>query len=233
MLKRLFIIVIIVASLALSKTAYTESESVLGDMTKKFKRGAINTFTGWLEFPIQIVKGYKEGFVYDNENKVRGLLGGVYDGITHSLGRTLSGIADMVTFWAANPQENINSGIPFDAEYAWEEGVPHNMFDPNFTDAALMPIVNKFLRGAGNTLFGFIEVPNQTKKGISRGTPTAGTLKGLWFWCSREISGVYDIATTLLPNPEYTVGVSFDEEWPWESFIDPFAKEETEEEDKE
>ena len=111
--------------------------------------------------------------------------------------------------------------------------MPHNLFDPTFTDATLTPVVNKFLKGVGNTLFGFMEVPNQIKKGIYRGTPTTGALKGLWFWGSREISGVYDIVTTPLPNPEYTVGICFDEEWPWESFTDPLAKEKDEEGKKE
>ena len=109
-------ILIIIALLFFLRTVYAETDTALEGMTKKFKRGVVNTFTGWIEFPMQIVKGYKEGFMYDGENKVLGLVCGIYGGITHSLGRTLSGITDMVTFWAANPEDNINSGIPFDAE---------------------------------------------------------------------------------------------------------------------
>ncbi|GAJ02547.1 unnamed protein product, partial [marine sediment metagenome] len=44
-----------------------------------------------------------------------------------------------------------------------------------------------------------------------------GITKGLWYWCSREVSGISDIATWLFATPEDTAGVSFDEEWTWDA----------------
>jgi len=198
----------------------SEKENVLGSMQAKLGRGVVNTFTGWMEFPYQIVKGFNDGFMGEGKNKLFGVIFGGMKGIAYGAGRTTSGLADLVFFWAANPRDNIYVGIPLDAEYAWEEGVSYDMFDPDFTEAAIRPMVNKLFRGVGNTLFGFVEVPQQIKKGFSRGAWDLGISRGLWFWMSREISGVVDIATVPCANPEYNVGVAFDEDMPWEVFFE-------------
>lgn len=217
MCKRLFGFLMAAVLLVFTATAHAASEDVLDGMVKKLRRGVINTFTGWLEFPAQIVKGYNEGFGGDENNKFLGMVVGVFDGVGHSVGRTFSGITEVAGFWAANPKDNRNVGIPLDAEYAWEEGEPYDIFDPNFTDAALKPVVNKFFRGLSNGLFGFIELPKQIVKGALGVSPEFCIFKGLWYWYSREISGLSDIATAPFVNPEDTMGVAFDEEWPWEA----------------
>ena len=210
-------VVLAVAIFAFSATASyaATGEELVEGMGKKLVRGVINTFTGWVEFPAQIIKGYNEGFMGDEDNKILGTIAGIFDGIGHSAGRTLSGLTDLVGFWAANPESNEGVGFPLDAEYAWEEGTPYNYFDPNFKDAALVPAGNKILRGAGNTFFGFVELPGQIVKGVANGAPDLGIIKGLWYWASREVYGLSELMTSLLPTPTDELGVAFDEKWPW------------------
>ncbi len=207
-------------------TAHAESEiahdqeGVLVSMKAKLARGIVNTFTGWMEFPYQIVKGFDEGFMGEEGNRLFGVVFGGMKGVTYALGRTASGIADTVFFWAASPRDNIYVGIPLDAEYAWEQGVSYDMFDPDFTEAAIRPMVNKLFRGAGNALFGFMEMPRQVKRSFSKGSWDMGISRGLWFWASREVSGIADIVTFPCANPEYNAGVPFDEDMPWEIFFE-------------
>jgi len=201
---------------ATAATANAASDEVLDNMMKKLQRGVINAFTGWIEFPVQVAEGFNEGFKGDENNKLFGVLFGVLDGVSHSAGRTISGVTDIIGFWAAGPENNENIGIPLDAEYAWEKGEPYDIFNPNFTDATLRPMVNKLFRGCGNGLFGFMELPYQINKGISEKAPDAGVLKGLWYWGSREISGISDVISAPFANPKDTIGITFDEKWQWE-----------------
>jgi len=195
-----------------------EKTDFLGPMTAKMKRGVINTFTGWAEFPIQIWKGYDEGFRGNRKDKFRGILFGIVDGVSHSVGRTASGLSDMLGYWAAEPESDAGVGVSLDGEYAWEKGEPYDGFDPDFTQAVIRPSVNKLFRGSGNLIFGFMELPNQITKGIKDKAPDRGVLKGLWFWASREVSGISDLLSAPFPNPHDNVGFKFDEEWPWEAF---------------
>jgi len=196
---------------------FSANESVFDGMKSKLGRGLVNTFTGWLEFPYQIAKGFRNGFMGKEDNKLFGVALGGIKGLAYGVGRTASGLSDTLFFWAADPSDNIYVGIPLDAEYAWEEGVSYDMFKPDFTEATIRPLVNKLFRGAGNTLFGFTEVPRQMGKG---GAWDMGISKGLWFWVSREISGIVDLATVACANPEYTAGTAFDEDMPWEVFFE-------------
>jgi len=68
--------------------------------------------------------------------------------------------------------------------------------------------------------FGVVEVPGQIVKGVKAGAPDLGIIKGLWYWFSREIDGVYDVVTCLVPNPEDTKALPFDEKWPWSALGD-------------
>ena len=65
-----------------------------------------------------------------------------------------------------------------------------------------------------------MELPGQVCKGISQKPAKLGIIKGLWYWASREVSGVSDVVTALFPNPEDTAGFAFDEKWPWDNFSD-------------
>lgn len=228
MYKRLFGVLIAVAFFVFTATAYAESGNVPESMVDKLKRGIINTFTGWVEFPAQIGKGYYEGFRGDKQNKLLGVAVGVFEGAGHAAGRTLSGVADVVGFWAAAPKDNKNIGIPLDSAYPWEMGKSYDIFDPNFIDAYLSPMVKKFFRGAGNTVFGFLELPNQIAKGLSEKKAEIGILKGLYYWSSREVSGISDIVSAPFANPEDNAGIHFDKEWSWDVVIKKAKPEENE-----
>ena len=199
-------------------------EQLFTGMGHKLLRGAINTLTGWVEFPVQINKGFKRGFAGNENNKVCGTIGGIFAGVWHTVGRTLSGVGDIAGFWAADPASNENVGIPLDAEYAWEEGTGYDLYKPNFGEATVQPIANKLGRGFGNALFGFVEFPGQIVKGIKNGAPDLGIVKGLWYWYSREIDGTFDICTFPLPNPKDTKALPFDEKWPWSALGDSMQK---------
>lgn len=203
---------------AFTTAAYAEWDEALEGMKEKAQRGLINALTGLAEFPYQIVKGYNEGFMGEEENRLFGVFFGAIKGIAYGIGRTSSGVADLAGFWTAAPVDNERVGLPLEAEYAWEEGEVYDIFYPDFIDATIAPMTNKFLRGAGNTIFGFVEIPQQIKKGISGGSWDLGITKGLWFWLSREFSGICDLATIPFANPEDSVGFTFDEKQGWETF---------------
>lgn len=192
---------------------YATTEELIGGMGTKFVRGVVNTFTGWIEFPVQIYKGYEK-------TSFPGALVGIFTGVWYGVGRTASGVIEMASFWAADPKDNDGVGIPLDAEYAWEEGTHHNPVDPNFMDATVAPMGNKLLRGAGQAIFGFVEVPGQILKGAREKAPDFGIIKGFWYWFSRDIDGIYDVCTFWLPNPRDTKGLAFDEKWPWSALGD-------------
>lgn len=154
------------------------------------------------------------------DDKIGGAIVGIFDGIGHSAGRTLSGVTDIVGFWAASPRTNEGAGLPLDAEYAWEEGEPYDLFDPDFKEATVMPVGKKLIRGLSNGLLGIVEIPGQIMKGVSEGAPDLGIVKGIWYFYSREVAGLSDIVTIILPNPEDTKGLAFDEEYPWEALVE-------------
>lgn len=216
--RNLAVIVIVYILVGVSTAAFASEANVLEGMKEKFWRGAVNTFTGWVEFPAQVYKGYHEGTPGEPENRIGGILFGLWDGIVHSAGRTLSGVFDLAGFWAADPKNNRGVGFPLDAELAWQEGRPYDMFHPDFQEGALDPTWNKLARGSSGLLGGFMEIPGQVAKGMDRGGALAGLGKGVWYGLSRGITGLGDLVTLLLPSPEETAGVAFDEEWPWDAF---------------
>jgi len=193
------------------------SEELLGGMGKKLVRGVVNTVTGWVEIPAQVYYGYKK-------DSFGGAFVGIFSGIWHGIGRTMSGAGDMVGFWAADPKNNDGIGIPLNAEYAWEEGAKYDLMKPSFPEATLNPIGNKLGRGLGNSLLGFLELPGQIFKGLKLHAPDLGIVKGLWYWYSRQIDGAVDVASCLFPNPKDTKALAFDEKWPWSALGDTLKK---------
>ncbi|NQT06729.1 MAG: exosortase system-associated protein, TIGR04073 family [Candidatus Omnitrophica bacterium] len=220
MFKGLTAIVIAIMLVSFATAAYASTDEFVEGMRNKLWRGAVNTLTGWVELPTQIIKGYSEGFMGDETGKVAGTVMGIFDGLCHFAGRTASGLVDLFGFWTANPVDNAGVGLPLDAEYAWEEGEPYDMFDPNLMDGGVKPIGKKLLRGAGNIFLGVAELPGQVIKGASEGAPDLGIIKGLWYWYSREVYGFSDIVTVLLPGTKDQVGMPFDEEYPWDALVD-------------
>ena len=84
---------------------------VVNGMANKLARGVANVATGWLEFPKQIVMTSKE------EGLAKGLLIGPIRGIGMTLGRTISGAGEALTFFIAYP----GFFDPyFDPSYVWQ-----------------------------------------------------------------------------------------------------------------
>ncbi len=214
MRKGLIVFVVAAVFLGLTQSAFAASDNLFDGMKAKLWRGLVNTFTGWVEIPVQIGKGYNEGFILDRDNKAFGAVQGLVEGLGHAAGRTGSGLVDLLAFWAANPESNEGVGIPLDAELAWEEGVSYDVIDPNFGEAGIKPMEKKLMRGVSNAFLGILEVPGQMKKV----NLVAGFFKGVWAFFSREIYGFKDIATFFLPTPADEVGIAFDEENPWDGF---------------
>ncbi|GFO54099.1 hypothetical protein GMSM_11060 [Geomonas sp. Red276] len=73
------------------------AQEVVDGMANKFARGVANIATGWLEFPKQIVNTSKE------EGVGKGIAVGPLKGIGMTLVRTISGVAETMTFFVSTP----------------------------------------------------------------------------------------------------------------------------------
>lgn len=62
----------------------------------KFSRGFANTVTGWVELPKEISNTSKES------NIGMGLTVGLAKGVMHTIGRTVVGVVELVTFFVPN-----------------------------------------------------------------------------------------------------------------------------------
>jgi len=217
---RLLALAVCLFLISASGSAEAASDELWNGMVQKFITGVVNTFTGWVEIPAQTVKGYNDGFMGDTENMVVGSIAGLVEGVYHGIGRTVSGVADMGTFWAADPEDYREVGIPLDSDYAWEEGTAYEYFQPDFSEATLVPMGNKLVRGLSNSFLGVVEVPGQIAKGVNEGAYDLGIVKGIWYFLSRQAHGAKDLTTFFLPNPVETKALAFDEEYPWEALTD-------------
>ena len=188
-------------------------------MADRAVRGFRNMFTGIVEVPMQIKKGYTDGVGFiDNEagSKTVGTVLGFFRGFSHAAGRMSSGGIELFGFWAVSPESNEGVGVPLDAEYAWEDGEKYSIFKPSFSEG-VKPIGRKLGRGIGNGFLGILEVPGQIKQGSADGNVAKGVAKGFWYWMSRSVYGFNNIMTSFVPNPEDNLGVHFEQEKPWEA----------------
>ncbi len=213
MKKSLLVVLVAAVFLTFAATASAATDNLLEGAKAKLWRGLVNTFMGWVEIPVQIGKGYENGFMDDKNNKAIGSICGLLKGAEHAIGRTVYGVIDVVGCLAANPESNEGVGFPLDGEKAWEMGEPHDYFEPTFTEGSIKPMEKKLARGASNAVLGILEVPGQIKNGDN---PAMGLVKGLWAFLSRELYGLADIVTILVPTPVEQLGVAFDEENPWD-----------------
>ena len=219
-MKRLTFIVVFLVSVFLSSATYAATaDEVLEGMGNKLIRGVVNILTGWVELPMQTYKGLKGDLPGCEDNPVVGTVCGLFKGIGHAVGRTAWGGVELVGFWAANPKDNVGIGIPLDGEYAWQMGEPYDCFDPSLQEATMKPMGQKLLRGLENGLLGFVELPGQIAKGVGEKAPDLGIIKGLWYWYSREVYGIGDLVTLILPIAEDNPGVVFDQEYPWDAMV--------------
>lgn len=216
------IVVLVLAILLMTSTAYAASDDVLEGMGKKAVRGAVNLVTGIVELPVQIYKGYNKGFEPIESkgwSKTVGTILGFFRGVGHAAGRMSWGALELFGFWALNPEDNIDVGIPLDAEYAWEEGEQYSIFEPTLGEG-IKPIGNKLWRGLANGFLGIAELPGQAMNGAYEGHPFIGLGKGVWYWFSREVYGIGEIFTCIVPNPKDNPGVAFPQEWPWDAIAE-------------
>ncbi|MFH1875337.1 MAG: hypothetical protein ABH865_00410 [Candidatus Omnitrophota bacterium] len=193
----------------MSSRAYA---SYIGASAEKAKQGIVNVFTGWLEVPYQVSKGWKSGFGEDENNKLLGGFLGVFRGLIHATGRTATGIYQVATFPLPNPKNNEGIGIPLDANQAWEEGTQYSL-----VNNGIQPIGKKAFRGFINTFFAIFEVPGQVAKGFEEDRPFIGLGKAVVFPIGRFSSGVYDLVTVLLPNSVEEYGYALEEKQPWDA----------------
>ncbi|NQT33026.1 MAG: hypothetical protein HQ594_05070, partial [Candidatus Omnitrophica bacterium] len=201
--------------LATTVVSYAQtSRDPVNGMGAKFGRGMVNTFTGFGEFPVQISKGWKNGFMGNENNKIGGVAAGFFLGLTHSLGRTFSGFSDLVGFWAADPLNTEELGIHLDSEYVWDKSTPEVTIKKNGFEA----MGKKAGMGFSNLLLGFLEIPGQFRQAAGMDEPSTGVMKGLWYFASREWDGMTQLLTAFLPTPADSVGYRLDQEWPWDAF---------------
>ncbi len=75
----------------------SNSESTVARIGNKLGRGIVNILTGWVEFPVQIVKRTK------SDGIGAGLTLGILEGVGMTVVRTLGGAVEVVTFLAPLP----------------------------------------------------------------------------------------------------------------------------------
>ena len=212
-------VISILAILTLVVSSNALAGEITDGMADRAVRGVKNLFTGILEVPFQIGKGYDKGVSFiDNEagSKTVGTVLGFFRGLGHAGGRMSSGAIELFGFWAASPEDNEGVGVPLDAENAWEEGTQYSIFEPNLSEG-VKPMGRKLCRGFTNGLLGIVEVPGQIKKGSEEGNLPKGIIKGFWYWGSRGVYGFGNIMSALVPNPPDNLGVHFEEEYPWDA----------------
>jgi len=217
---KIAILAFIMAIVFSCSAAEGATEDIMEGMWKKLSRGVVNVATGWLELPVQVVRGYKKAGEEEAGKNWVGALGGIFKGIGCAIGRTAWGAVELVGFWTVNPEDNEGVGMHLDAEYVWQEGRKdaYGIFYDKEKDVG--PLGEKLLRGLGNTIFGFAELPGQIGKGVENKYMDFGITKGLWFWASREVYGIADLLTLIFPTPEDNPGYYFEEEYPWDALAD-------------
>jgi putative exosortase-associated protein (TIGR04073 family) len=100
---------LLAAFMALSTYASVgHAEGYVSDVSSKFTRGFANLFTGIGEVPKNIA------YVSEKTNPVAGGPGGLVLGTLHTLGRTATGIFDIIT-------SPIPTASLIQAEYVWED----------------------------------------------------------------------------------------------------------------
>lgn len=218
---RKFAVVIVLLGLLASTTVNAANDKVIEGMAQKGVRGVINLFTGIVELPMQVYKGYNNGFgPIKNKacSKTVGTILGIFRGFGHAAGRTSWGGLELFGFWTANAPDNDGVGVPLDAQYAWEMGEQYSMFKPSLAEG-VKPIGRKLVRGLTDNFLGILELPGQVAKGAREKSLPKGVVKGVWFWFSRQAYGFAGIFTCLVPNPEDNPGYAFNGKWPWSALL--------------
>lgn len=194
-------------------------------MGNKALRGGIDLVTGIVELPMQIYKGYDNGFgPIKNKpaSKTVGTILGFFRGCGHSAGRVGHGARELFCFWSADQPSNEGIGVPFDAERSWEMGERYSIMKPTLKEG-VAPIGNKLTLGLANAFTGIVEIPNQVVKAQKDDTNTVvGAGKGFYFFISRTIYGATDVFALffLVPNHVETYGYPYSSKYSWGELSD-------------
>lgn len=107
------ILLFVILTTAPSSAAFfdTSPQEEIHGMSGKLVRGIANTATGWIELPKQIVVTYKE------DGAVRGIFVGPLKGVGMTIVRTLSGVAEIATFYLPVPEDYEPY---FKPEFSWQ-----------------------------------------------------------------------------------------------------------------
>jgi len=117
MLKIVFLILVVTimfsstAAMAQSDTALMHPEDAVAGISNKFVRGVANSATGFIEFPKQIYKTFRDDGFF------KSIFVGPLKGVGMTLVRTVGGVIDVSTCIVPYP----GSYEPyFEPEYAWQ-----------------------------------------------------------------------------------------------------------------
>jgi len=212
-MRKMLAVLIILSFLISVSSVYAKGPNYFEASVEKGKHGIINTFTGWLEVPGQVVKGLKNDSVNQKKNDFEGGLLGLVRGILHGVGRTASGILQLVTFMLPNHSDNEGVGVPLDTEYAWQkDGTRYCPLKDGFE-----PVNQKAARGVIDAVGGVLEFPVQLKNAAEQKNIKGGVIgicKAITYPIARIISGIFDLVTVVLPNDSKTYGYQFDSKHP-------------------
>lgn len=204
------LIFLVAALFLLSMPAYA---NYADKAIEKGKQGLANVITGWLEVPYQSLKGFRDGFGTSGGNKILGGFFGIFRGLVHAGGRTLTGVYEVVTFPLPNPKSNEGIGIPLDSQYVWEKGTQYSL-----VKEGMKPMGKKLLRGVVNAGLCWVDFPAQLGKGFSTGHPFKGMGKSILYPAGRLGSGLYEAVTFVLPNDAGSYGDPLTEKNSWDAF---------------
>ncbi|MFA6052510.1 MAG: exosortase system-associated protein, TIGR04073 family [Methylobacter sp.] len=89
--KHLFIACVLSSALLSAAPAYAEEHDYLSGFTCKLSQGLLNTATGVIELPKNIIN------ISNDENVFVGLTWGLVRGALHTVSRTVVGVAELIT----------------------------------------------------------------------------------------------------------------------------------------
>ena len=89
---KIFSILLVMLVVFCGSLARADGEQAFATPSEKLKSGATNVATGWIEIPKSVVNTTNESHIFF------GITGGLVKGIVNTVGRTLVGLNDVLTF---------------------------------------------------------------------------------------------------------------------------------------
>jgi hypothetical protein len=212
-------VMLVIGGSFLAGAAMAAEDVLVDGMAEKGTHGLVNIATGWMEFPMQVYKGYHAGIggiEHPEVSRPLGALSGVFRGVGHAVGRTGWGVIQLGGFWTRNPTDNKDLLLLYDSEYAWETGIRKPLRCPD-VDRGMEKVGHRIERGLRNFFGGPAEIPGQARKAHDQSIFVYGLPKGLWYASSRMIYGAGDVVLSPVPSDEVNRNVPFEEVEPWDA----------------